>query len=102
MRDQQIDTELAAAIEAAIEEALERRRKESLDVAELEYFMPRGLGATAPHDCATWDVDYRASCDDGDEPLDRRRLDDEDITEQIERLLDAGRGFARSLAYKTP
>jgi hypothetical protein len=58
------------------------------------FFTPRRLGATAPHDCSIWSVDYR----DGGDPHyedqtpgeDTRSLGDESLTAQLETLMVAG------------
>jgi hypothetical protein len=62
--------------------------------ARSPYFAPRRLGATAPHDCSIWSVDYR---DVGDTPAnptrtltDVRLLEDETLTDQLQILMDAG------------
>jgi hypothetical protein len=58
------------------------------------FFTPRRLGATAPHDCSIWSVDYRDGGDPSSEGQmsgeDTRRLDDESLTEQLETLMVAG------------
>jgi hypothetical protein len=65
--------------------------------ARTPYFMPRRLGATAPHDCSNWSLDYRddheqANVADNDQPI--RRLEDESLVPQLNLLLDAGRRVA--------
>jgi hypothetical protein len=58
------------------------------------FFTPRRLGATAPHDCSIWSVDYRDGGDSFSEGQmsgdDTRRLDDESLTEQLQTLMVAG------------
>jgi hypothetical protein len=58
------------------------------------FFTPRLLGATAPHDCSIWSVDYRDGGDPSPEGQmteeDTRRLDDESLTEQLQTLMVAG------------
>lgn len=62
--------------------------------ARSPYFTPRRLGATAPHDCSIWSVDYREESDPTPSgmpgPQGLRRLEDENLTEQLEILMNAG------------
>jgi hypothetical protein len=79
------------------------RKKQELSPADDEtgartpYFMPRRLGATAPHDCSNWSLDYRDGQEQptqtgNDQPI--RRLEDESLVPQLNLLLDAGRRVA--------
>jgi hypothetical protein len=58
------------------------------------YFSPRRLGATAPHDCTIWSVDYREQRQPDSEPTVQqtgiRRLEDENLTSQLQLLMNAG------------
>jgi hypothetical protein len=58
------------------------------------FFSPRRLGATAPHDCSIWSVDYRDGGDPSGERQtsggDTRSLGDESLTAQLETLMVAG------------
>jgi hypothetical protein len=58
------------------------------------YFSPRRLGATAPHDCTIWSVDYReqreTSSGSAAARPDIRRLEDENLTSQLRLLMNAG------------
>jgi hypothetical protein len=64
--------------------------------ARSPYFTPRRLGATAPHDCEIWRLDFRegmpadsaAARAEADEPI--RRLEDEGLLDELGLLLDAG------------
>jgi hypothetical protein len=65
------------------------------DSARSPYFTPRRLGATAPHDCKIWRLDFRegkpgsaAARVEAGEPI--RRLEDEGLLDELELLLDAG------------
>jgi hypothetical protein len=65
--------------------------------ARTPYFMPRRLGATAPHDCSNWSLDYRDGQEqpnpaDPEQPI--RTLEDENLVPQLNLLLDAGRRVA--------
>ena len=80
---------LDEAIDQAIEEALERRELTSSAYAQVPYFSARRLGATAAHDCSHWRVDFRAGRD-AREPSDLRRIDDNDIVDQLNLLNAAG------------
>lgn len=86
--------QLTEVIGEAMERALEEQARNSLDVATTSYFAPHRLGATAPHDCSIWRVDFRDSgelrqASDGSRS-DLRQLDDSDMPAQLGHLLEAG------------
>jgi hypothetical protein len=68
--------------------------KAAEEEARTLFFTPRRLGATAPHNCSIWSVDYRddgdTECDGSASPPDTRRLEDESFTEELRTLMDAG------------
>lgn len=63
--------------------------------ARSPYFTPRRLGATAPHDCSIWSVDYRETSDSpaaGTLPDRIRRIEDPNLASQLKILMNAGMG----------
>jgi hypothetical protein len=83
------ETDVDLTPEQLAERSPEREEQE----ARTPFFTPRRLGATAPHDCSIWSVDYRDVGDSatGAPPADdTRRLEDESLTEQLQTLMDAG------------
>jgi hypothetical protein len=82
------------AMEDAIATAIAKLQDDGADSATYQYFAPRRLGATAPHSCTIWDVDYRAPSDASakhdDRPSEMRHIGDAGLTTQIDRLLKAG------------
>lgn len=67
---------------------------EQVEESSTLFFTPRRLGATAPHDCSIWSVDYRdvggPVPSESTAPENTRRLGDESLTEQLKTLMDAG------------
>jgi hypothetical protein len=78
----------------AVTEAVEKLESDSLETARYPYFAPRRLGATAPHDCRIWRVDYRdtpsARSAPEFDPAELRTLDDPSTLSGLKHLLDAG------------
>lgn len=90
------DSEVEEAMTDALATAIKKFEADGADSALHQYFAPRRLGATAPHSCMSWAVDYRANDDDaaskgegaGADAV--RHIGDDGLVEQINRLLNAG------------
>jgi hypothetical protein len=85
-------------IETAVTDAVKELESDSLETARYPYFAPRRLGATAPHDCSIWRVDYRDTRDArssrGFDSAELRTLEDPETLAELKQLLEAGLSVA--------
>ena len=70
---------------------------EKAETPRSPYFVPRRLGATAPHDCMLWTVDYRETGSASQEPPSGtaegeslRTFEDADLPDRLGSIIDAG------------